>query len=95
MKNNLESKTENNRKNKLNAILCPIATAIIGLSGATNIAEALQYLGEKITTPGMQEYIGKIGSGVIEYGWAAMGFLSALCFTGIATKATYEYFVNK
>lgn len=73
--------------------LLTIATEIaIGIPVCVGIAELTKLTHEwsqKISGPGMQEYIGKIGSNIVEYGLPAI-YAVSMAMLGIEALMAYD-----
>ncbi|PIZ33680.1 MAG: hypothetical protein COY38_05260 [Candidatus Aenigmarchaeota archaeon CG_4_10_14_0_8_um_filter_37_24] len=74
-----------------------VITAGVGAEMLTNVFEITKTfyeIGEKIA-PRLQEYVGSIGSGAVEYGLPGLVCLGTLVLGGIAVKATDQYLLNR
>ena len=72
-------------------------TTGVGVGMLTNVFENTQRLyemGEKIA-PRIQEYIGSIGSGVVEYGLPGVACVGTLALGVLAVKATDKYLLDE
>lgn len=74
-----------------------LMTVGVGAGMAANVCECTNNFhkyGEKIA-PRIQEYVGSMGSGAIEYGLPAMVAIATAWLGVLAVKATDQYLLNR
>lgn len=74
-----------------------VLTTGVGAGMITNVlvtTKTLYETGEKIA-PRVQEYIGSIGSGAVEYGLLGSVCLGTIVLGALAVKATDQYLLNR
>lgn len=82
------------RKRTLGDILLTTGVGVGMLTNCFEITKTFYEMGEKIA-PRIQEYVGSVGSGAVEYGLPGLACLGTIALGAMAVKATDQYLVNK
>ena len=82
------------RRRSLSDMLITISVGGVMLTNVFETTEKFYKMGEKIA-PGLQEYVGTVGSDVVEYGLPVLANLVTVTLGIIAVNATDKYLLNK
>jgi hypothetical protein len=85
------------KKERKRTLFDIVVTTGVGTGMLTNVVVVTKHfyeIGEKVA-PKIQEYVGSLGSGIIEYGLPTIAFGGALSLVPMAVKAIDQYLLNK